>query len=315
MTGDATKTAVEQPLDDPAFEELPDAPPRQRLKLSWAGKISVCIVALWVFIALAGSFIAPYHEAEFIEEDEQGNYYVDPSFLPPSAQTWLGTDYLGRDVFSRILWGARTTLGIAFAATMLAYMTGITLGITAAVAGGWTDMLLSRLDDALLAIPTIMLALIIIAAFGSSIPLLIALAGLVYAAGIFRIARALGQDIMVQDFVEAARARGEGLWWIITREILPNAAMPIATDFGLRLIFIILFISTLSFLGLGVQPPVADWGSMVRENLQGLGNGFSGGAIASLAPAAAIGSLTIAINLIVDDVSAHAGGSLAKKMI
>ena len=315
MTVDVTKTAVEQPLGDPSFEELPDAPPRKRLKLSLAGKVSVCIIAFWVLIALTGPFIAPYHEAEFIEEDLQGNYYLDPSFLPPNAQTWLGTDYLGRDIFSRIIWGARTTLGIAFAATMLAYLTGITLGITAAVAGGWTDMVLSRLDDALLAIPTIMLALIIIAAFGSSIPLLIVLAGLVYAAGIFRIARALGQDIMVQDFVEAARARGEGLWWIITREILPNAAMPIATDFGLRLIFIILFISTLSFLGLGVQPPVADWGSMVRENLQGLGNGFSGGAIASLAPAAAIGSLTIAINLIVDDVSAHAGGSLAKKMI
>ena len=315
MTGDAIKTAVEKPLDDPSFEELPDAPPRKRLKLSWAGKISVGVIVFWVLMALTGSFIAPYHEAEFIEEDLQGNYYLDPSFLPPSAQTWLGTDYLGRDIFSRVLWGARTTLGIAFAATLLAYLTGITLGITAAVAGGWTDMVLSRLDDAILSIPTIMLALIIIAAFGSSIPLLIVLAGLVYAAGIFRIARALGQDIMVQDFVEAARARGEGLWWIITREILPNAVMPIATDFGLRLIFIILFISTLSFLGLGVQPPTADWGSMVRENLQGLGNGFSGGAIASLAPAAAIGSLTIAINLIVDDVSAHAGGSLAKKMI
>ena len=315
MTDDATRTAAPERLDDPSFEELPDAPPRRALKLSRAGKVSVCIIALWVVLAVIGPFIAPYHEAAFIEEDAQGNDYLDPSFLAPNQQVWLGTDYLGRDVLSRILWGARTTLGISFAATMLAYAIGITLGITAAVAGGWVDMLLSRLDDALLSIPTIMLALIIIAAFGSSIPLLILLAGLVYAAGIYRIARALGQDIMVQDFVEAARARGEGLWWIITREILPNAAMPIATDFGLRLIFIILFISTLSFLGLGVQPPTADWGSMVRENLQGLGNGVSGGAIASLAPAVAIGSLTIAINLVVDDVSAHAGGSLAKKMI
>ena len=155
----------------------------------------------------------------------------------------------------------------------------------------------------------------IIAAFGSSIPLLIGLAGLVYAASVYRIARALGQDIMVQDFVEAARARGEGLWWIITREILPNAAMPLATDFGLRLIFVILFISSLSFLGLGVQPPISDWGSMVRENMAGLGFGFSGGALASVAPALAIASLTIAINLIVDDISAQSGGSLAKKMV
>jgi peptide/nickel transport system permease protein len=159
-----------------------------------------------------------------------------------------------------------------------------------------------------------MLGLIVIAAFGSSIPMLIVLAGVIYAASVFRIARALGQDIMVQDYVEAARARGEGLWWIISREVLPNAAMPLATDFGLRLVFVILFISTLSFLGLGVQPPISDWGSMVRANLQGLGNGLSGGAIAPIAPALAIASLTIAINLIVDDISAQAGGSLAKKM-
>ena len=177
--------------------------------------------------------------------------------------------------------------------------------------------------DAVLAFPNIMLGLIIIAAFGSSIPLLIGLAGLVYAASVYRIARALGQDIMVQDYVEAARARGEGLWWIITREVLPNVAMPLATDFGLRLVFVILFISSLSFLGLGVQPPISDWGSMVRENLQGLGNGFfprneggiNAGALASVAPALAIATLTIAINLIVDDISAQSGGSLAKKMV
>lgn len=315
MTEATSSQAPEQLLGDPSFRELPDAPPRRRLKLSWIGRVSIVIIATWTAIAVIGPFIAPYHEAEFIEEDLEGNFYIDPSFMAPNAQALLGTDYLGRDLLSRILWGTRTTLGISFTATVLAYLIGITLGITAAVAGGWIDMLLSRLDDALLSIPTIMLALIVIAAFGSSIPLLIVLAGLVYAAGVFRIARALGQDIMVQDFVEAARTRGEGLWWIITREILPNAAMPLATDFGLRLIFIILFISTLSFLGLGVQPPIADWGSMVRENLQGLGNGFAGGALAPLAPALAIGTLTIAINLVVDDLSVHAGGSLAKKMI
>lgn len=297
------------------YDELPDAPPRQGLKLSMTGKISVLIVAIWVVIAFAGPYIAPYNEAEFIEEDLQGNFYDDPSFLAPNAQVMLGTDYLGRDVLSRVLWGARTTIGISFISTLLAYFVGITLGIAAAVAGGWTDTILSRLDDAILSFPNIMLGLIIIAAFGSSIPLLIVLAGLVYAASVFRIARALGQDIMVSDFVEAARARGEGLWWIITREVLPNAAMPLATDFGLRLVFVILFVSSLSFLGLGVQPPISDWGSMVRENLQGLGNGFWGGAIASLAPAFAIASLTIAINLIVDDISAQAGGSLARKMI
>jgi len=308
-------SVIEHPRpSEPEFEELPDAPPRRALRLSTAGWFSVGVILFWLAMALTGSFIAPYSEAQFIEEDLQGNYIVNPSFLPPSTQTWLGTDYIGRDVLSRILWGARTTIGISLAATMLAYAVGITLGIGAAVTGGWVDTIISRLDEAVLSIPSIMLGLIVIAAFGSSIPLLIGLAGFVYAAGVYRIARAMGQDIMVQDFVEAARARGEGIWWIVRREILPNAVMPLATDFGLRLIFVILFISSLSFLGLGVQPPMADWGSMVRENLQGLGTGSMSGAIASLAPALALGTLTIAINLLVDDISVHDSGGLADRM-
>ncbi len=316
----AAETAVEPGLGKTIYDELPDAPPKAKMRLSIVGKIACAVVAFWVVIAFIGPYIAPYNEAEFIEENLQGEYYDDPSFLSPNAQVWFGTDYLGRDVFSRIIWGARTTIGISFVATLLAYFIGITMGIAAAVAGGWTDTLLSRFVDAVLSFPNIMLGLIVIAAFGSSIPLLIVLAGVVYAASVYRIARSLGQDIMVQDYVEAARARGEGLWWIISREVLPNAAMPLATDFGLRLIFVILFISSLSFLGLGVQPPTSDWGSMVRENMQGLGNGFGfsaeqGGALASVAPALAIATLTIAINLIVDDISAQAGGSLAKKMV
>lgn len=313
---DTTATADQGPNPD-IYDELPDAPPKSRLRLSMVGKVSVAIVAFWVLMALIGPWLAPYGESHFIEDDVLGNPIDDPSFMLPDMglHVYFGTDYIGRDVFSRIIWGARTTIGISFVATLLAYFVGITLGIAAAAAGSkWTDAVLSRLVDAILAFPNIMLGLIIIAAFGSSIPLLIFLAGLVYVASVFRIARALGQDIMVQDYVEAARARGEGLWWVISREVLPNAAMPLATDFGLRLVFVILFISSLSFLGLGVQPPISDWGSMVRENLQGLGNGMFGGALASIMPALTIASLTIAINLIVDDISAQAGGSLAKKM-
>jgi peptide/nickel transport system permease protein len=223
----------------------------------------------------------------------------------------LGTDYLGRDTLSRVLFGARNTIGISLAATLLAYLMGITLGILAAVKGGWIDMGISRVNDAILALPTIMLGLIVIAALGSSIPILIGTAAVIYATSVFRIARALGQDIMVQDYVEAAATRGEGVWWIIRAEVLPNAAMPLATDFGLRLVFVVLFISSLSFLGLGVQPPASDWGSMVRENLQGL----TYGSWAAIWPALAIASFTIAINLIVDDISAKSGGSLAKKMV
>jgi len=210
-----------------------------------------------------------------------------------------------------LLWGARMTVGISFLATLLAYLMGVTAGIAAAVKKGWTDMILSRINDAILALPTIMLGLLIVVALGSSIPILISTAAIIYASSVYRIARAYGQEIMVMDYVESAQARGETIWWIIFREVLPNAAMPLATDFGLRLVFVVLFISSLSFLGLGIQPPAADWGSMVRQNLEGL----QYGSLAPVWPALAIASFTIAINLIIDDISAKSGGDLAKKMI
>lgn len=284
------------------FEELQTAPPKEKIKLSWVGKIAGAIIAIWIIIAIVGPYIAPFHEADMIADD---------SFLPADGQFWLGSDYLGRDVLSRILWGARTTIGISFVSTLAAYLVGITLGIAAAVKGGWVDTVLSRLNEAFLSLPTIMVGLIVIAALGSSILILVLTAGMIYAIKVFRIARALGQDIMVSDFVECARARGEGMWWVITREVLPNAAMPLATDFGLRLVLVMLFISSLSFLGLGVQPPMSDWGSMVRENLQGLGYG----SLAAIWPALAISTLTISVNLVIDDISASAGGKLAGKMV
>ncbi|HJL57004.1 MAG: ABC transporter permease [Arenicellales bacterium] len=298
------------------FDELPDAPPKRKIKLSWSGKLGIAVLVFWAIIVVIGPSISPYHEAEFLDEslfivpgsDEK---YPDTDFRPPSRIVLLGSDYMGRDTLSRILFGARTTIGISFIATLLAYLIGVTLGIAAAVGSRFLDMVLSRLNDALLSIPSIMLGLVMIAALGSTIPLLILLTGIIYAASVFRIARSLGQEVMVSDFVEAARVRGEGLWWIITREILPNIAMPLATDFGLRFVWVILFISALSFLGLGVQPPMSDWGSMVKENLPGL----IYGAVAPIMPALAIATLTISVNMIVDDISAHSGGKLAKRMI
>ena len=273
-------------------------------------------MVFWATIVAIGPYIAPYDEAEFLDEslfivpgsDEK---YPDTDFQPPSRVVLLGSDYMGRDTLSRILFGARTTIGISFIATILAYLIGVTLGIAAAVGSRFLDMVLSRVNDALLSIPSIMLGLVMIAALGSTIPLLIVLTGIIYAASVFRIARSLGQEVMVSDFVEAARVRGEGLWWIITREILPNVAMPLATDFGLRFVWVILFISALSFLGLGVQPPMSDWGSMVKENLPGL----IYGSVAPLVPSLAIATLTISVNMIVDDGSAQTGGKLAKRMI
>lgn len=306
FTGDGLETKAgpinTEPVLPEEFEELQTVPPKDKFRLSWIGWVSVCVISVWVIIAFIGPYIAPFNEADMVADD---------SFLPSSSEFWLGSDYLGRDILSRILWGARTTIGISFIATLVAYSIGVTLGIAVAVKGGWLDMLICRINDAVLSLPTIMLGMIVIAAMGASIPVLIVTSGIIYAAKAFRIARALGQDIMVMDFVECARVRGEGMWWIITREVLPNAAMPLATDFGLRLVYVIIFISSLSFLGLGVQPPVADWGSMVKENLQGLGYG----SYAAIWPAVAIASLTIAVNLVVDDISASSGGKLSRKMV
>ena len=289
-----------------SFDELPDSAPSSRYKPSPTGWIGMAIVGFWVTIAITGPFIAPFGENDLPFPDAYSEFQL------PQPGAWLGTDVSDRDILSRLMYGAGRTIGISFAATILAYMIGVVLGIGAAISGPKVDMVLSRINDAFLSLPTIMLGLVVVAALGSSIPLLICTAGVIYATVIFRLARALGQEIMVMDFVEAAKVRGEGRWWIITREIWPNAAMPLMTDFGLRLIYVILFISRLSFLGLGVQPPQADWGSMVRENLGALQYGVS--IIPVIAPALSIATLTVAINLVVDDVSAHSGGKLSKRL-
>lgn len=312
MTDTTQAAETENDQEKTIYDELPDAPPKKKLKLTWTGKLGVAVVAFWVIMVFIGPFIAPYDQAEILDMD---------SYLPPGAAIdggghhWLGSDGSERDILSRILWGARMTVGISFVATLLAYLLGVTAGIAAAVKKGWTDMILSRINDAILSLPTIMLGLLIVVALGSSIPILIGTAAVIYASSVYRIARAYGQEIMVMDYVESAQARGETIWWIIFREVLPNAAMPLATDFGLRLVFVVLFISSLSFLGLGIQPPDADWGSMVREGLGAMSYADGWGVLAPVWPALAIASFTIAINLIVDDISAKSGGDLAKKMI
>ena len=289
-----------------SFDELPDSAPSSRYRPSWTGWLGITIVGFWVFVAIFGPYLAPLGENELPFPDDYSEFQM------PRPGAWLGTDESDRDVLSRLMFGAGRTIGISFAATLLAYFIGVVMGIGAAISTPRVDMIISRINDAFLSLPTIMLGLVVVAAVGSSIPVLIVTAGVIYATVVFRLARALGQEIMVMDFVEAARVRGEGRWWIITREIWPNAAMPLMTDFGLRLIYVILFISSLSFLGLGVQPPQADWGSMVRENLGALSYGAS--VIPVLAPALAIATLTVAINLVVDDISAHSGGKLSKRL-
>lgn len=278
-----------------------DAIAKRGLKLSLTAWVGVGMILFWIFIAFFGPWLAPYDE---------GNFVSDNSFDPVGGEFIMGTDYLGRDILSRLLYGTRLTLGMAFLATLIASFTGSALGIFSAIKGGWIDMALSRFNDALLSFPTIMMGLVIIAALGSSIPILVCATGLIYASSVFRIARALGMDLTVMDYIVVAKARGERVGWILWHEIFPNAAKPLVVDFGMRLSFAILFMSGLSFLGLGVQPPHADWGGMVRENLIGLPSG----SLASIIPAAAIASLTIGLNLIVDDFIARSGQDVAKRL-
>jgi peptide/nickel transport system permease protein len=199
-------------------------------------------------------------------------------------------------MLSRIIYGARNTVTIAFIATILTFLLGSVTGFLAAAVGGWVDQVLSRFVDALMAIPTLIFGLMLLTVFGTSIPVLICVIALLEATRVFRLSRAVAMNIVVMDYVEAARLRGEGLWWVMTREVLPNALAPLAAEFGLRFCFVFLFISALSFLGLGIQPPTADWGSMVRENATLI----SFGDPTPLIPAGAIALLTVAVNFVVD---------------
>ena len=223
----------------------------------------------------------------------------------------LGADQIGRDMLTRLIYGARMTIGIAAATTALSFLIGITLGFTAAVVGKWVDVALSRVVDIMLSIPQLIFALIILGVFGSSIPVLIITIAVLDSTRVFRLARALGMNLAVLEFVEAARLRGEGLWWVIRREILPNAAAPLISEFGLRFCFNFLFVAALSFLGIGVQPPYADWGGMVRDNAPAINFGL----FAPLYPALAIATLTVGVNLVVDwllSIDARPSGAQAE---
>lgn len=263
--------------------------PRRRGTMTMSGLIGLTLVVFWLVVALFGPMLAPHGVGAIV------SYEV---FEPVSTQYLLGTDYLGRDMLSRVLNGARFTIGLALAAALLASVAGTALGVFAAVSGRWVDEVISRLLDALICIPSKIFALVMVAAFGSSLPLLFITAGLSYLPGAFRIARSLAVNLNTMDYVQVARARGEGRLYLTWVEILPNMIHPMLADFGLRFVFVVLLLSGLSFLGLGVQPPDADLGSLVRENISGLAEG----APAVVAPALAIATLTIGVNLLIDSL-------------
>ncbi len=261
-------------------------------KSPMAAKFGLLVILIYVVIALFAPFIAPYGEAE-----------VFPiPYAPWSSEFVFGTDQIGRDIFSRLIYGARNTVGIAVATTALAFIIGGVLGLAAAIARGWLDQLLSRTVDVLMAIPSLIFALVLLSIFGSTVTNLIIIIAVLDSTRVFRLTRAVSINVVVMDYVEAARLRGEGLIWIMRREILPNIMPPLIAEFGLRFCFVFLTIAALSFLGVGIQPPTADWGSMVRENaslIQFAQYDLKAG-LTPLLPAAAIALLTVAVNFVVD---------------
>ena len=244
------------------------------------------VIVVYVVAAVFAPVIAPFGEAEV----------VGSSYAPPDEAMILGGDQLGRDMFSRIIYGARNTVGIALLTTALAFLVGSLTGLMAATLGGWVDQTCGRVVDTLMAIPQLVFALLLLTIVGTNVVNLILVIALLYSPLVFRLARAVAGNIVVMDYIEAARLRGEKTWYLIISEILPNATAPLVAEFGLRFCFVFLAISALSFLGLGIQPPTADWGSMVRENATLI----SFGEVTPLIPAAAIALLTVAVNFVVD---------------
>jgi len=248
--------------------------------------IGLFFTGLYFAAAILAPLIAPYGMAEVVGD----------VWEPASSEHLLGTDNIGRDLLSRMIYGGRTTIFIATVATALSFITGSVFGLLAAVLGGWADQAMSRFVDLIMSIPSLIFALVVLSVMPVTIPVLILVMGLLDATRVYRLARAVAVDINVMDFVEAAKLRGEGRGWVIFREILPNALSPLVAEMGLRFIFMVLFVSTLSFLGLGVQPPEADWGGIVKENKEGIVYGIG----AALWPAVAIATLAISVNLVAD---------------
>jgi peptide/nickel transport system permease protein len=264
-------------------------------KLSPLAQIGLAIIAINLLVALFAPWIAPYDQAAPV-----GDAWADPDI-----HHWLGLDNLGRDLLSRLIYAARLSIGLTLVITALAFAIGIITGFAAAVAGGWIDLALSRVVDLMLSMPTLIFAFVVLSVLGTSIPVLVLTIALLDAPKVYRLARAVAMGLVNLEFVEAARLRGEGWWWIIRREILPNSIPPLTAEFGLRFCFTFLFVASLSFLGLGVQPPAADWGSMVRDYKDMIDYG----SIAPIYPAGCIAILTIGVNFVVDwMLSVHSRG-------
>ncbi len=255
-------------------------------ELDGGARLGLTIVALFLLIAFVGPLVYPYSETEILSIP----------YGPFSADHWLGTDNVGRDILARIMAGSRMTVIISFLATSGAFAIGVPLGIAAAVIGGRFDLIVARTVDAFMAFPGLILALIVLSAVGTSIPALLAIMSVLSSTIVFRLTRAVAADVAAMDYVEVARLRGEKMNWFLFREVLPNVMPTLLTEFGLRFVYAAILISSLSFLGLGIQPPYADLGGMVKENSLAI----TFGKAAPILPALALSILAIGVNLIVD---------------
>lgn len=261
---------------------------------AWFGMF---VVACYAFVAVFAPLLAPFGEAEIFAKADLPWAWHDGN-----ANHFFGTDQIGRDTLSRLIYGARNTIGIALVTTCLSFLIGGSLGLIAAINRSWLDQFLSRGIDVLMSIPSLIFALMLLSIFGSSIPSLIMIIAVLDSTRVYRLTRSVAINVAIMDYVEAATLRGEGLEWIMRREILPNIMTPLVAEFGLRFSFVFLTISALSFLGLGIQPPTADWGSMVRDGsrfIQFVAFDWTL-ALPSLLPAGAVALLTVAVNFVVD---------------
>tara|TARA_B110000977_G_scaffold83360_1_gene111370 strand:+ start:5247 stop:6179 length:933 start_codon:yes stop_codon:yes gene_type:complete len=261
---------------------------------AWFGMF---VVACYAFVAIFAPLLAPFGEAEIFAKADLPWAWHDGN-----AKHFFGTDQIGRDTLSRLIYGARNTIGIALVTTCLSFLIGGSLGLIAAINRSWLDQFLSRGIDVLMSIPSLIFALMLLSIFGSSIPSLIMIIAVLDSTRVYRLTRSVAINVAIMDYVEAATLRGEGLGWIMRREILPNIMTPLVAEFGLRFSFVFLTIAALSFLGLGIQPPTADWGSMVRDGsrfIQFVAFDWTL-ALPSLLPAGAVALLTVAVNFVVD---------------
>lgn len=261
-------------------------PERAKRRFALRAKLGFALIIVVSGVAILGPFLSPYSPFQI---------YGAP-YTAPSSGHLLGLDYLGRDALSRFLYGGRSTLLLALAATAVGYLVGAAVGLTASFHGGVIERLLMRVTDVVLVFPGLILVLMLVAVYGSNTLLLILGVGLANAPRIARIVYAAALHVVELPYISYARATGEGGTYITVREILPNIFSPIAVDFGIRLSGSILIIAGLSFLGFGVQPPTPDWGLLISENL----TGFSVQPWCVIAPLAAIGILTVGINLVID---------------